>query len=113
MLPGKQAVDVDVVLIEYASRYIVELQNLSLKYPEWNVEQRRVFLAQRGIGEGKLFELRSFERGVGKAFSALIIVHGLAGELDRMVSASHMTNAGMREFDLVPVDPALTAPEAR
>jgi hypothetical protein len=103
-LPGKQAVDIDAVLTEYLSRFIVELQNQSLKRPEWGVEEHKAYLAQHSAGRGRLFELRSFERGEGKAFAALVIVLGTAGGPDRMVHISHATNAGMRDFALEPVD---------
>jgi hypothetical protein len=52
-LPGKEAVEVDAVLNEYLSRYIVELQNLSIKHTEWGIAEHEAFLAQHSVGKGR------------------------------------------------------------
>ncbi len=99
-LPGKRSVEVDAVLKTYLSRYVAELQNASLDHVGWSAEDFRAYLAQHPVGKGKLFDIRTFERGEGKAFTAVLVVRGLLGEPDRKVRVTEATNAGMREFTI-------------
>ena len=100
-LPGKEPVEVDTVLTEYLSRYIVELQNLSVKHPKWGVVEHGAYLTQHSIGKGRLFELRSFERRDGRAFSAVVAVRLDLGQTDQMVGVfarDERRNEGIRVY---------------
>lgn len=99
-LPSKITVDVDRVLRGYLSQYIHDLQSAITENSTWNQEQIQSHLIAVQKSTTKVFSIRNFNRTGERQFSVEVVVASMLGRNKRFVAVSHMTNAGMGEFEL-------------
>jgi hypothetical protein len=99
-LPSKGGVDVDIVLRDYLSKYIHELQAAVVKHPKWQREEVQAHLNTVQQATTRVFSVRELNRGAHKEFSAEIRVAEMLGHNERLVRISDKTNAGMGDFKI-------------
>jgi hypothetical protein len=97
-LPSKVNVNLDDILKEYLSRYIHEIQSLIVSKGATTVSDVSAHLTITYPGWSRLFILKSLSATSAHKFDGSIRVAEIAGERERVVDFSNMTNAGMREF---------------
>ena len=103
--PAKFEVDLDKTLMDYLTKYIVELQGLVVRKPDIQTAQITQALKVLMPGVDRIFEIGSFERGQDNQFSAKVVLKGQLGKSGRFVSVTHQTNAGMRQFSIQQKNP--------
>ena len=99
-LPAKIKVDIDKVLCDYLSRYIHELQSALINNTGWGLDQLQAHLVTTQRAAAKLFSIGQFERMDNKIFRAEVVIAAILGQPQRIVVVTHLTNAGMGEFEV-------------
>jgi hypothetical protein len=98
--PAKFEVDIDKTIVEYLTKYIVELQGLVVHKPDIQKEQIMNTLKTLIPGVDRIFEIGTFQRGKDNQFSAKVLLKEQLGKPGRFVSVTNQTNAGMRQFSI-------------
>lgn len=105
-LPAKIKVDIDKVLRDYLSRYIHELQSTLINNTDWGLAQLQAHLGTTQRAAAKLFSIDEFVRVDNNNFRALVVIAEMLGQPKRVVVVTHLTNAGMGEFEVSGVQSA-------
>lgn len=100
LLPAKVHVDLDLVLRDYLSRFIHELQSALVSNPAWELTQLQAHLAAIQKNASKVFSVVSLTRSAPRQFNATVQISPLLGREPRAVNVTHQTNAGMGEFQI-------------
>ena len=98
-LPSKVPVDFDSVLRDHMIGYVQELQNIVVKYPDWDCERIRHHMQQRPLEVSGVVSLKCLSLQPPGKFTATICVSGIVG-VDRCLLDvdSETTRANMGEF---------------
>lgn len=105
-LPSKEKVNVNVVLKEHLGSYIHELQGLIQDNPNWGLTELSSSIAVQRSSSARIFTIFSFERVGEVKFTAVVRIIPMLGQPAMEVVVNERTNAGMREFSIVPFDRA-------
>lgn len=99
-LPSKLQVDIDLVLREYASTYIHQLQRLVAGRRAADLETLRLQIQRDEPGLSRVFSVRSLDVKDAGWFLIEIEVKPLLGGPKRLIRVTPETNAGMGKFEL-------------
>lgn len=104
-LPSKTNVTVEPVLRNYLSNYIHQFQKTVVDNPSWDQNQIQSRLNTLQPELSGVFSIKELKREQSGKFSAIIEITEMLGEGKKLTHVSHLTNAGMCDFEIISANP--------